>query len=229
MRENESITNMQRLNGRPFLAISESTAMNDCELLYLCRRILAVAVQWREAQDEVLRSVHSAAIAVRQLGQVSRTSVIDCLRQDSPGLWNSYSEEYITTSVATLLSTTVRSLSALFSGLYVEFNSRYFAGTLPTLSVRVTYSATHGPHNVPRVYANEIELGYNGWPEEMVALLLESMTLFAVNYDEKRWAREIDRFRFSGVPVRDNLDDRPITKWPWERSSYGPVLEDQFD
>jgi hypothetical protein len=66
----------------------------------------------------------------------------------------------------------------------------------------------------------EIILVYDGWPEEMVSLLIDTMAHIAAGSDaESGWQEELVRLYELGAPARqrvEELDD--AVEWPCERA-----------
>jgi hypothetical protein len=195
------------------------------ELGQLCQNILASAVTWRQRQSELIKAIHSSTLfVIHEEGEASLESVMDALREEYSDLLLGYSEAETGSAVRELFDSECSDLSGIFAKLYAEFNEHYFAGRLPTHRVVVMHAAPEAKvkSNFARVdeQLREIIIVYDGRPEEMISLLIDTMAHIATGPDAKsNWQQELDRLYDLGAPTRqkvEELDD--AVEWPCERA-----------
>jgi len=195
------------------------------ELGHMCQNVLASAVAWRQEQGELMQAIHSSTLfVIHEEGEARRESVMEALREEYSDLLLGYSEAETGAAVREFLESEFSDLSGIFAKLYAEFNERYFAWRLPAHRVIVMHAAPGAKlkSNLALVdeQLREIVIVYDGRPEEMVSLLLDTMAHIAAGADaESAWQKELARLYDLGAPTRrrvEELDD--AVEWPCERA-----------
>ena len=195
------------------------------ELGQVCQKIFASAVAWRQEQDELTQAIHSSTIfVIHDDGEACLESVLDALNEEYSGLLLEYTESEISSAVREFLGSEFGDLSSIFTELYADLNERYFAWRLPAHRVVVMHAAPEAKvkSNLARVdeQLREIVIVYDGRPEEMVSLLIDTIAHIAAGPDAKSgWQEELARLYELGAPTRqrvEELDD--AVEWPCERA-----------
>jgi hypothetical protein len=189
--------------------------------------IFSAVSHWLERQDELTCAIHR--VVVEEI-QGSRDAPLSCvlhaLRLDYPLLWHEHCGASIKARVAELFSVEFDDLSILFTGLFDEFNIRYFARSLPGYRVRIMHNVPllepASPFDAIQEREREIVFSYDGWPHFMVAWLLHLMALIRSRGEgETALQRELDRLRQLGAPTTEAVDLlvaggwTPLSSPPW--------------
>jgi hypothetical protein len=153
------------------------------ELSRVCELLEKTTESWLAQQDDLTRAIHRLAVDEIQAGNGAPVwLVIEYLYKYHPEALSDCPAA-VAARVHALLSSEFNELSQLFSGLYQEFNIKYFGGALPVYRVRVMHSI---PPPLPpyadgqicqwHIGQQELSIEYDGWPEEMIARLVHLMT-----------------------------------------------------
>ena len=195
------------------------------ELGQLCQKILATAVSWRQRQSALIQAVHSSTLfVIHGAGEASLEFVIKALDEESGDILWEYGESEVGFAVLEFFGSEFGDLSGIFNELFAHLNWRYFAGRLPDHLVVVMHAASNAKlkSNLGRVdeKLRKIVIVYDGRPEEMVSLLLDTMAYIAAGSDAgSGWQEELARLYDLGAPTRrrvEELDD--AVEWPHERA-----------
>jgi hypothetical protein len=195
------------------------------ELGQIYQNILACAITWRENQSALIQAIHSSTLyVIHGVGEASLEPVIKALDEEDSGVQLDYSRSEIGSAVQELFDSEFLVLSGIFTKLFSDLKGHYFAGRLEVHRVIVMHAAPEAKltSNLARVdeKLREIILVYDGWPEEMVSLLIDTMAHIAAGSDaESGWQEELVRLYELGAPARqrvEELDD--AVEWPCERA-----------
>ena len=198
--------------------------METNELFCLTQRILVNALNWRKRQDKLIKTIHYHALSMLHDGWEPPLTE-QLLERLKSGLPEGYSTAEIKSAVESFLDSEFGELSAVFSGLYTEFNYCYFAGALPTYRVKVIHAASNERLRSNLAHSDdhrqEIVIAYDGRPEEMISLLMDTMAYTASTLEtEPNWDSELDRLYSLGAPTRRRVEDYDdVVDWADEGSS----------
>ena len=209
--------------------------METNEFFNLCQRILASVLSWREKQSDLIKAIHASTLPIIHDGDdPSLQLVLEKLDEEHSEIRQGYSEAEILSAAKGFLGSEFLELSAVFSGLYTEFNHSYFAGKLPTYRVRVMHCAPNPKleYNLARFDDERHNIGllWDGRPEEMISLLVDTMACIASELEaEPDWGFELDRLYAIGAPTRERVEELDgVVEWANERASCC-LPEDQLE
>jgi hypothetical protein len=210
------------------LSINRHFFLDQAELNGVCDEVSSTVVEWLSRQDDVTKAIHRTVIDIIQdFGDADVDVVMKCLRIDHPNILDDYCECSVYARVRAFLRTEFKELSAVFSKRFDDYNIRYFGNSLPRYRVAVMRNLL-----VPRqietpfvrydinVRLRKIAMSYNGWPEEMLSMLLDRMCRLRTGAsDEAAWGTEMNRLLSIGAPTYEAVDSLRKTGWPLVRSA----------
>lgn len=206
--------------------------MHSHELSRNCWLITQEVGRWLAQQDELTRALHQTAVETIQTCTDSpMEAFLIEFEAEYPLLLNNWGRKYIEEKAEGFLNLEFIELSAIFAVFYEEFNSRYFASSLPRYRVKVL-------HNIPvpesldarleSIQVNfdrrDIAILYDGWPEDMLGCLVRLMAYIRVGGQRSALEDELRRLQTLGAPTPDEVDRLKRVGWrmfstsPWSVS-----------
>jgi hypothetical protein len=190
-------------------------AMNSRELSRNCQLIIKLVAHWLSTQDELTRATHHAAVETVQIAEFGCIDTFVMEFEDQyPLLWNTYGRNYIEQKATAFFSSEFLELSVLFSGLFEEFNYRFFETCLPSYRVKVVHGLPDWKfywdeqvvYEIDTSHRKELTIQYNSWPESMIAHLVNLMAHVHVGLAcDETFRSELKKLRVAGAPTSDEV------------------------
>jgi hypothetical protein len=177
-----------------------------------CKAIAATVGLWLSRQGKLTRAIHASTVfQIQNSGpELELGVVLQTLNCNHPVLMGRYSARQVVSRTEAFLESEFSELSPVFSELFAEANQLYFQGSLPKYRVSVMHSlppfirTKAEPHEEEINYhLNQLNLHYNGWPDNMIDWLLHFMTHIKTGEHPhgRRWKNEMLRLLELGAPV----------------------------
>lgn len=168
----------------------------------------------RSLAEELDAAIHNMFIELLDAGGGDAYWVAEMLADERPDLLDHFERLAIENRAAALFASDLAAESERFQTLFAQFNSKFFAGSLPEYHIGVKY-AINGPDDEGYPSTGIIDaqkrLIWLRMTNEalMVATLLHEMAHAATNGEhEAEWNAEMKRLYQLGAPVlRSDFDD----------------------
>jgi hypothetical protein len=211
-------------------SVAPSTlAMSPQELSRICRLIIKPVDEWLTGKSAIIRAIHDCVAETALIsGFRCMDSFVLCFEHHYPLLWDMFDRGYIKKLASLMFNSEFPELSALFSGLFDEFNYRFFGAKLPAYTVRVVRALADFYCEWEKQVVYEIDVSdceltiqYLQKPEVMIARLLDLMARIHVGiYRDEAWREDLQRLTRLGAPTSHEL--ARLQEAGWTRFSAAP-------
>jgi hypothetical protein len=199
--------------------------MDVNKLFCLNDRIVARAVDWRDQQSALTQLMHSATLTgLRDFWAYVPAQVLGVLCREQSAAVQKCGLKVVASAVEAFIGSEFTELSAVFNGLYSEFNGYYFSQRLPAYYVKVIHAKEttrlRSDYGMVDEQRREIEISYDGFPEVMIGVLMDTMALIASKLEPAADVKaELRRLDDAGAPTGDRVAEFDVT-WGQEGSGW---------
>ena len=188
--------------------------MDAKDLSSICQMMTAIVEHWLSNEDELTYALHKAALETIDIaGFAPMGAFIINFGAENELFVEDFGRREIEDRADAFLRSEFYELSLLFSGLYDDFNRRYFDGWLPACHVKVIHSLPCPDYPTPEPMASEINfdrrdvaIQYDGKHEYMVSRLVTLMAYLRVGLDnDSALKQELKRLTRRGAPTPNEV------------------------